>query len=397
MRVIHVITRLIVGGAQENTIASVLGLRLKPGLDVSLISGPTSGPEGSVEPLLAPTPEVLTRIPELVRPVRPWKDLLALQRLAAIFRSRRPDIVHTHSGKAGFLGRLAAARAKVPIIIHTVHGPSFGAFAGPVANTLFRTAEKFASRVTTHFVVVADAMKTQYVAAGIGRPDRYTKILSGFDIEPFLSAKNNPELRLQLGLDPGDIVIGKIARLFKLKGHDDLLALAPRLVRSYPQLRFLLVGDGPWRRKFEHQARSLGLQRHFVFTGLVPPNAVPGLIGVMDILLHLSTREGLARALPQALAAGKPVVAYDSDGAAEVCRENETGFLVKPGDFDALHDRLIQLARDAKLRNELGRHGQELVADRFTVGRMVEDLHELYLRLADNAGLSVRMTTNQHS
>src|SRR6267154_1712632 len=191
MRVIHVITRLIVGGAQENTIASVLGLRLKPGFDVSLISGPTRGPEGSVEPLLAPTPEVLTRIPELVRPVHPWKDLLALQRLAAIFRSRRPDIVHTHSGKAGFLGRLAAARAKVPIIIHTVHGPSFGAFAGPVANTLFRTAEKFASRVTTHFVVVADAMKTQYVAAGIGRPDQYTKILSGFDIEPFLSAKNN--------------------------------------------------------------------------------------------------------------------------------------------------------------------------------------------------------------
>src|SRR5439155_11244119 len=141
MRVIHVITRLIVGGAQENTIASVLGLRLKPGLDVSLLSGPASGPEGSLEPLLAPAPELLTQIPELVRPIHPWKDLLALQRLAAIFRSRRPDIVHTHSGKAGFLGRLAAARAKVPIIIHTVHGPSFGAFAGPVANALFRTAE----------------------------------------------------------------------------------------------------------------------------------------------------------------------------------------------------------------------------------------------------------------
>src|ERR1051325_8868612 len=183
MRIIHVITRLIVGGAQENTIASVLGLRLKPGLDVSLISGPTRGPEGRLEPLLAPSPNLLTTIPDLVRPMHPWRDVLALGQLTTLFRSSHPDIVHTHSGKAGFLGRLAAARAKVPIIIHTIHGPSFGAFAGPVANNVFRTAEQLAARVTTHFVVVADAMKRQYLAAGIGRPEQYTKVLSGFDIE----------------------------------------------------------------------------------------------------------------------------------------------------------------------------------------------------------------------
>jgi len=391
MRVIHVITRLIVGGAQENTIASVLGLRLKPDVEVKLISGPASGPEGSLERILAAEPSLWMRIPELVRPIHPWKDVRALQRLTTIFRSSQPDIVHTHSGKAGFLGRLAAARARVPVIIHTIHGPSFGTFAGPLANTIFRSAEKLAGRLTTHFVVVADVMTKQYLGAGIGRPEQYTKVLSGFDVEPFLAAKPDPNLRLQLRLEPGDIVIGKIARLFKLKGHDDLFAIAPDLIRNCPQLKFLLVGNGPWRGRFERQARSLGLQRHFVFTGLVSPDAVPGLIGAMDFVVHLSYREGLARALPQALAAGKPVIAYDCDGAAEVCLENETGFLIKPGDLVALNGRLVQLARDPELRNRLGRRGQELVRERFGIGHMIEDLYELYLNIAKDAGLSLNI------
>ena len=382
MRVTHVITRLIVGGAQENTIASVLGLRQKPALEVSLVSGPTVGPEGSLEPVFAGQPALLTLVPELVRPIHPWKDWLALRRLIKIFRSSRPDIVHTHSGKAGFLGRLAAARAGVPIIIHTIHGPSFGAFQGPLADAAFRLAERYAANATTHFVVVADAMKHRYLAAGIGRPEQYTKILSGFDLESFLTARNDPALRAQFGLNPADIVIGKIARLFKLKGHEALFTIAPALVRACPQVKFLLVGGGEWRHKFEQQARALGLETHFVFTGLVPPEAVPQLVGLMDILVHLSAREGLARALPQALAAGKPVVAYDSDGAKEVCLDGETGYLVKPGDLAALSARLLELAHDPALRDRLGRCGRQLVRDRFSAARMVDELYELYLRLA---------------
>src|SRR6266478_733513 len=191
MRVTHVITRLIVGGAQENTIASVLGLRRKHGLDARLISGPTTGQEGSLEALVAGTPELLTIIPELVRPIHPWKDCLVLKHLTAHFRSDRPDLVHTHSGKAGLLGRLAAARAGVPMIVHTIHGPSFGVFQGMLSNIAFRSAERFAASFTTHFIAVAEAMKQQYLAAGIGRPEHYTKIFSGFDLEPFLSANND--------------------------------------------------------------------------------------------------------------------------------------------------------------------------------------------------------------
>jgi glycosyltransferase involved in cell wall biosynthesis len=381
MRVTHVITRLIVGGAQENTVASVLGLREKPGLGVDLVVGPTLGPEGSLESLFADHPLLLTIVPQLVRPLHPLKDCLAWKRLTQLFRERRPEIVHTHSGKAGILGRLAAARAGVPIILHTIHGPSFGPFQGPLANSLFRSAERHAARVTTHFVVVAEAMKQQYLAAGIGRSDQFTTILSGFPLEPFLSSTNDLQLRARFGLSPEDIVIGMIARLFKLKGHDDLLAVAPRLVRSCPRIKFLLVGDGPWRGRFEHEVRTRGLVKHVVFTGLVAPANVPPLVGIMDLLVHLSLREGLPRALPQALAAARPVVAYDADGAREVCLENETGFLLRPGDLPGLRERLLRLARDPALRQRLGRRGQQFVQPRFGVQPMVDNLHQLYIRL----------------
>src|SRR3954470_18585101 len=169
MRITHVITRLIIGGAQENTLSSVLSLRQKPGFEVQLISGPSTGPEGSLESC---DPQLIT-IPSLVRPIHPVKDFLALRQLEAHFRRTQPDLVHTHSGKAGLLGRLAAARAGVPIVVHTIHGPSFGNFQNPLANVLFRAAERRAGRVTTHFVTVAEAMTEQYLTAGIGHREQY--------------------------------------------------------------------------------------------------------------------------------------------------------------------------------------------------------------------------------
>jgi glycosyltransferase involved in cell wall biosynthesis len=382
MRVTHIITRLVVGGAQENTVATVLGLRGRPGVEVNLLSGPTTGPEGSLEPEVSKIPGLLEIVPELVRPVHPWKDRLALRRLEQILCEQKPDIVHTHSGKAGILGRLAAKRAGVPVTIHTIHGSSFGKFQNTAANFIFRAAEKYAARATSHFIVVADAMREQYLAAGIGRPEQYTKIFSGFPLEPFLTAKNDLELRGQLGIAPGDFVIGKIARLFKLKGHDDLFAVAPELVRQDPKIKFLLVGDGEWRGRFENLAKTLGLEKNFIFTGLVPPAEVPRYVGIMDALAHLSLREGLPRALPQALAAAKPVVAYDCDGAREVCLDGKTGFLVQPGDLTTLKNRLLQLAGDAALREQFGRSGQQFVRENFAVEKMVDAIYNLYLKLA---------------
>jgi glycosyltransferase involved in cell wall biosynthesis len=384
MRVAHVITRLIVGGAQENTIASVLGLREKPGLEVSLISGPTAGPEGSLEPRVTQIPGLLTIVPELIRPVSPWHDWLALRKLTRLLRSQRPDIVHTHSGKAGVLGRLAAHAAGVPIIVHTIHGPSFGPFQGALANFAFRAAERRAGRVTTHFVSVANAMTEHYLAAGIGRPAQYTRIFSGFDLEPFLNAKNDPALRAKLGIGPDDFVIGKVARLFEHKGHEDLIAAVLGMASLQPKLKLLFVGDGKLRPKLEGLAAQ-SLRGRVVFAGLVRPEEVPDYLGVMDAVVHLSRREGLARVLPQSLAAGKPVVAYDCDGAREVCLGNETGFLVPVGDLLSVSDRLEKLLEQPHTRECLGTRGRELVKEWFPTQRMVDDLHALYLRLQAEA------------
>jgi len=316
-----------------------------------------------------------------VRPVSPWQDWRALVTLTEHLKQRRPDVVHTHSGKAGVLGRLAARRAGVPVIIHTIHGPSFGNFQGALANFIFTNAERYAADATDHFVVVANAMTQQYLAAGIGRPEQYTRVFSGFDLQPYLQAKNDAALRQKLGLAPDDFVIGKIARLFELKGHDDLLTVAPKIVAACPKVKFLLVGDGVLRSALEAQIKQAGLEKHFVFTGLVPPKEVARYVGIMDALVHLSLREGLPRALPQALAAGKPVVAYDCDGAREICLPDETGFLIPPKGFVKLEAALTALARQPALCQKLGSRGQVLVQEWFPVERMVDDLFHLYQRL----------------
>ena len=385
MRVTHVITRLIIGGAQENTITSVLGLAARPDLQVDLVSGPTTGPEGSLEATLRQSPGLLTISPHLVRPIHPWKDALAYRDLTRLFRETKPDLVHTHSGKAGLLGRMAAANARTPIIVHSIHGPSFGSFQAWLPNLLFRAAERYAGSLTDHFVVVADAMKEQYLAAGIGRPDQYTRISSGFNLQPFLEARNDAAVRARFGFKPDDFVVGKIARLFKLKGHNDLLASLPDLVRSFPRTRVLLVGDGPWRQRFEQQVHDLGLQKHVAFAGLVRPNQVAELVGIMDVLVHLSTREGLPRALPQAMAAAKPVVAYDADGAREVCINGKTGFLLPVGDRTGLSRALTRLAQEAQLREQFGSAGRELVRREFEAETMVGRIYQLYQKLARDA------------
>lgn len=387
MRVTHIITRLVLGGAQENTVASVLGLRARPGLEIDLISGPTRGPEGSLEDAFTALPGALTITPHLIRPIHPWHDALALRDLTRLLRARQPQLVHTHSGKAGILGRLAARRAGVPLIVHTIHGPSFGPFQGALANAAFTPAERLAARCTTHFVSVSDAMTRQYLAARVGRREQFTRIFSGFPLEPFLRATNDPALRARLGLASDDFVVGKIARLTALKGHDDLLGIAPELIRQCPEMKFLLVGDGAWRSRLESKIRALGLEDRFILTGLVPPEQIPQLVGIMNALVHLSSREGLPRALPQALAAARPVVAYDCDGAGEVCLDGETGYLVPPDDVALLTERLVTLANDPPLRARLGQRGRALVKELFPVERMVDELHALYLRLARSANL----------
>jgi len=380
MRICHVITRLIVGGAQENTVSTCIGLR-KLGHEVDLVIGPQAGPEGSLYNQAKAAGVPITIVDELRRTPNPWLDMSACRALRHLFTGRRYAVVHTHSGKAGLAGRVAARLARVPIIVHTIHGPSFYRYQNPAGNWAFRWAEQIAGACTTQFVSVADAMTDQYLAAGIGTPDRYVTIHSGMDIDAFVEARRDDSLRESLGISETDLVVGKIARLFRMKGHEFLFAAAPRIVAAVPNVKFLLVGDGMYRERFEWLVAKMGLLSHFVFVGLVPPQEIPRYMASMDLLVHLSLREGLPRALPQALACGKPVVAFDVDGAREVCLDGETGLLVRAGDVNSLSDAVIRLLQDAELAHRMGEQGTELVKERFSEARMVQQLDELYRRL----------------
>ncbi len=232
-------------------------------------------------------------------------------------------------------------------------------------------------------------MKKQYLAAGIGRPEQYTKIFSGFPLEPFLSAKNDLELRENLGIAPGDFVVGKIARLFKLKGHDDLFAVAPELVRQNPQIKFLLVGDGEWRGRFEQLAKSLRPRESILSS---PASFRRTKFRAMSASWTRSSICPCAKVCrarcPRRSPPAKPVVAYDCDGAREICLEDKTGFLIPPGDLKNLTEKILHLANDPALQKKLGQCGSHFVREHFAVEKMVDDIYNLYLKLAIERGLS---------
>ncbi len=378
MHVVHIITRLIVGGAQENTLLTCEDQHRLHGDRVTLITGPALGPEGSLLERAQGRDFEVQVLPALRRSLHPWRDWSVYRQLVRSLRELNPDIVHTHSSKAGILGRAAAAKAGVPAV-HTIHGAAFHYGQHPLAYRAYVAAETWAASRTARFISVADAMTREYVDAGIALADRFTTIYSGFDVEPFLNPPRPPEaVRQELGLSNEHIVIAKVGRLFHLKGHEFVIAAARDVVTAQPHVRFLLVGDGILRTRYENELRSAGLDRHFVFTGLVPPDRVPELLNACDIVVHTSQWEGLARVLPQALIAGKPVVAYDVGGAAEVVIPGETGFLLPRDSVREVADALITLASDRELRHRYGQMGRARFTDQFRHETMTQRIREVY-------------------
>ena len=387
MRVAHIITRMIIGGAQENTLFSCQDLVREHGDTVMLMTGPSSGPEGALLGENSADDIQLETISSLRRAIHPWRDWLSYRAIQKLLRTFKPDVVHTHSAKGGMLGRLAAWKLGIPAIVHTVHGAPFHPYQSAPARFFFRRCEKYAAERCHKLISVADAMTNQLVEAGVAPRDKFCTIKSGMDVDRFARAGDQrDQVRGRLGYGPDDVVIGKIARLFHLKGHEELIRSATAVVQQQPRARFLLVGDGILRAALEKQIRQADLADHFTFTGLVPPSEIPSLIGAMDVLVHTSLREGLARALPQALIAGKPVVSYDVDGAREVVISNETGFLVPPRDTEALASALGTLSTDPSLRETLGREGRERFTEPFRHQYMTRQIRDVYQQLLTQAG-----------
>ncbi|WP_145177248.1 glycosyltransferase family 4 protein [Rubripirellula lacrimiformis] len=379
MRIAHVITRMIIGGAQENTLLNCLDLIQDYGDDVLLITGPSLGPEGNLLDQ-GRAGQLPTRIlPSLRRAIHPVHDWQAARDIRSAIRDFAPDVVHTHSAKGGLLGRHVAWGQRVPAVIHSVHGAPFHPYQSAMARQFFQRCERWAAKRCHQMICVADAMTDLMVDAGVAPREKFKTIYSGMDVEPFIHANDHrDEMRRKLGFADHHIVIGKIARLFHLKGHDDLITAAVDVIAANPNVRFLWVGDGILKSPLQNRIAQLGLDSHFVFTGLVPPSEVPCLVGAMDALVHTSYREGLARALPQALIAGKPVVSYDVDGAREVAINDETGFLVPAQDTAMLSIALQRIAGDAGMRDRMGREGQSRFTDQFRHQTMTRQIRRLY-------------------
>jgi len=383
LKIVHIITRLILGGAQENTLITCKHLAQR-GHDVTLITGPAIGPEGELFEQTKGQDYKVVVLDRLRRAINPFNDTLSYFQIKKLLRQLQPDIVHTHSAKAGILGRFAAHRLKrATKIVHTIHGLAFHQYQSQWLNKFYIAIEKSAAKRTDFFVSVANAMTAQATAVGIGRPEQYVTAYSAIEEDDFLepiSQERKREFRRKYGIDEDAIVLVTIARLFMLKGHEYIIESAKHLSKRFDKCIWLFVGDGNLSEHFKQQVRQLGLAERIKFTGLLPPSQIPLAIQSSDILVHCSLREGLARTLPQAMLCGRPAVSFDVDGAREVVNEN-TGRLIEPKNIEQLTKACAELIEDEGLRKKLGENGRESVKEKFAPETMVDTIEAVYRKL----------------
>ncbi len=388
MKIVHIITRLILGGAQENTLITCRVLAER-GHDVVLITGPALGPEGELFNQTEGAGYEVVVVDRLRRAINPFNDILSYSQIKKVLGRLRPDVVHTHSAKAGILGRYAGWSLKGkrgggrPAVVHTIHGLAFHPYQSGLLNRFYIAVEKAAAARTDFFISVADAMTEQALAAGIGRPEQYVTAYSAIEEDAFLEPiceERRKDFRGRYGIADDALVLVTIARLFTLKGHEYIIESARELAGRYEKAVWLFVGDGILTEQYKQRVRRMGLAERFKFAGLLAPGEIPVAIQSSDILVHCSLREGLARALPQGMLCGRPVVSFDVDGAREVVNER-TGRLIEPKNVRQLVDACAALMEDAALRKRLGERGRESVRQKFASGTMVDTIEAVYQRL----------------
>jgi glycosyltransferase involved in cell wall biosynthesis len=394
IKVLHIITRLILGGAQENTLLTAAAQHRSGAYDVVLLSGIDEGPEGTLHEEARSQGVTLVLMPGLVRPIRPVKDFMTLIALYRFIKHGKFDIVHTHSSKAGILGRMAARMAGVPVVVHTLHSLVFHEFQSRVKNRFYILLKRLCAPLTDLYISVCDAVTRGALSERIGSPARYVTVYSGIDLTPFSEAKrlSTEEAKTRIGLDPACLVVGKVARLFHQKGHELFLTAAPRIAAEIPSEMFLLVGDGVLRQHLMRLAEDLGISRRVIFSGRVSPTDIPIYLRAMDVVVHTSVREGIARVIPQAYAAGRPVVALNLDGAPEVIEHGRTGFLVEPGSVGDLCSAVTQLLGSSQLRNMMADAGRDIVFRKFPIELMIKRIDEIYAELLSSKGLQQAAT-----
>ncbi|MDY6861421.1 MAG: glycosyltransferase family 4 protein [Thermodesulfobacteriota bacterium] len=381
VKVIHIITKLELGGAQENTLYTVGHLNPKK-FSPELITGNKGI---LIEEAKGISSIDLTLIPELIREIRPLKDLKALFKIYRSLKktvrgkNRRPVIVHTHSSKAGILGRWAARLAGVKIIIHSIHGFSFHDYQSRFTKLLFIFLERITSFVTRKFIAVSLSDIEKGVKYKIFSRNQIVLIRSGIDISQYQKPGKRPaEIYKELGLNPDFPLVGMIACLKPQKAPLDFLDVAFNVSQRIPETQFILAGDGELRDKMTDKIKSLKLENNFHLLGW--RRDIPDVLSLLDVLVLTSLFEGLPRVFPQAMAAGVPVVATKVDGAPEAIREGINGFLLKPHDIKGMSEKIIYLIKNPEISRKMGEKGKEFLFE-FDIKNMVKAQEELYIKL----------------
>jgi len=381
--VIHIITRLDRGGSARNTFLTALGhdrKRFRVGLVHGRSLPPTAEEAARTKAdlnLLSQAGVNVFEEPTLVREVRPILDAWAMLALWRLLRRERPAIVHTHTSKAGVVGRLAAWLARVPVVIHTPHGHIFYGYYGPFLSTVVCFAERLLARLTDRIVTLTDRGAEEHVRFHVAGTEKFTTIHSGIDLAYFRSVQVDPTVKRKgLGLPPEGPIVGTVGRLVPIKGLEWLLKAAPRVLAEFPQACFVIIGEGPLLGELKELTTELGISPHVVFLGT--RHDVPECLAALDLFVLPSLNEGMGRALVEAMAVGCPVVATRVGGIPDVVADGTTGLLVPPRDDRALAEAILTFLRDRSRRAAYGEAARRHVDGRFDVETMVHSIERLY-------------------
>ncbi len=383
MKVLRVIARLNMGGPALHVAYLAAGLRDR-GYETTLVAGTLARGEDSMAFVADELGVKVERVPALSREISPLHDTRAIFEVARLIRRERPQILHTHTAKAGAVGRIAAllaGGARPPIVVHTFHGHVLRGYFDPVRTYGFRLLERWLATKTTKLIAVSPQVRDDLVALGVAPAEKFAVIRLGIELEQRVTVGPGAraETRRLLGVPEDAFVVGWIGRMTGVKNTDDVLA-ATKLLRDRGVNGYLLmVGDGPDRERLERRAHELGIVKRCLFLGY--QEEVASWYAGFDAMILPSVNEGTPVSAIESLAAGRPVVATRVGGVPDVVDEGEDGFLVEPGKPEELAERLERLARDPGLRERMGDYGREHVPARYAVERLVDDVDRLYREL----------------
>lgn len=383
IKVLRVIARLNVGGPALHVAYLTEGLAAR-GYDTTLVAGTVGSGEESMAFVAAEHHVQVETIDELHRNISPFRDARSILRLARIIRRERPAILHTHTAKAGAVGRIAAllaGDARPPIVVHTFHGHVLRGYFNPVASFAFRVLERWLARASTKLVAVSPEVRDDLVELGVAPASKFEVIRLGIELDRRIGGDGagRRETRRMIGIGEDVFVVGWFGRMTAVKRTGDVVRALRALVDRDVDARLLLVGDGPERGALERQAHELGVMKRCLFLGY--QQEVSRYYDAIDALLLPSANEGTPVSVIEALAAQRPAVATDVGGTADVITDGLDGFLVEPGDVDALAARLAELARDPERRARMGEAGRSRVLGRYAVDRLIDDVDRLYRSL----------------